>query len=43
VRERASARAAADDDHVVVVHGSSLRRGRSARSTRRWRRGAWDG
>src|SRR3954453_16691119 len=38
VRERATARAGADDDHVVVVHRS--RRGRSARSTPRWHRAA---
>src|SRR4051794_15031214 len=39
VRERATARAAADDDHVVVIHRSS-RRGRSARSMPRSPRAA---
>ena len=43
VSERASSRAGADDDHVVVVgHGFLLRRVRSATSTRRWRRAAWE-
>src|SRR4051794_18008878 len=38
VRERAAARARPDDDRVVVIRGGSPRRGRSAKSTRRWRR-----
>src|SRR5919198_1846744 len=40
VRERAAARPGPDDDHVVVLHCGSPRRGRSATSTRPWRRAA---
>jgi hypothetical protein len=44
VRERAAARPGADDDYVVVLAlGGSFRRGRSGRSTRRWRRAALGG